>query len=176
MFRSAWNRHAPLITRRAWKKCTPWMNSHVLQLIHKRDSSYKCFLRNRTDELYCACKILRNTLTNAARIAKRDFFIHGARASTRQFWRHIKQNTGIGRVKQNLTPWPSHNATAAKLSANRINDNFVDSVLVLTKSVKLTTSDTINDTNNNSSPREPFAFKSVSTHNQLTTKSDDIWS
>ena len=104
LFRSAWNRHAPLITRRTREKCTPWMTSRVLQLIHKRDSSNKCFLHNRTDELYRAYKILRNAVTNAARIAKRDFLICGGQAGTRQFWRHIKQCTGMGRVKQNLTP------------------------------------------------------------------------
>ena len=122
-------------------------------------------------------------MTNAARIAKQDFFIRGFRAGTRQFWRHIKRCTGKGRVKQNLKPWPSPNATATKLSAKRVNDNFLGSVLFLTKSVKLTSSalDTTNDTHNNSSAREPFAFqKRVSrtntAHNQLTTKSGDIWS
>ena len=45
-----WNKHAPLITRRTRKCCTPWMHVDVLNLKHKRKYEYKKFLRSRTNE------------------------------------------------------------------------------------------------------------------------------
>jgi Reverse transcriptase (RNA-dependent DNA polymerase) len=135
-FLRIWDKHAPLINRRVRKNRTPWMNHDVLNLAHQRNSAYNKYLRSRSDEAFRDYKILRNAVTSAARRSKRDFFIRGAHSGCKQFWRHIKQCTGLGRIKQHLMPWPSHNHIAAKVSANRINDKFVDSVTDLLHTVK----------------------------------------
>ena len=126
-----WNKHAPITTRRIQRNHTPWMSNIVLNLIHKRDNAYNTFLRNRSKDGFCIYKTLRNACTSAIRRAKRDFFIEGARAGSRHFWRHVKSCTGLGKVKSRLMPWPCHNQSAAKCSANRINVSFVDSVTKL---------------------------------------------
>jgi hypothetical protein len=131
-FLAVWNKHAPVVSRRIRKRRTPWMSEDVITLAHKRDAAYKDFLHNRSDENYLAYKILRNAFTGAVRRAKREFFIRGARAGSRQFWRHVKQCTGLGKLKTASTPWPCYNATAAKMSANRVNNAFIDILHTLT--------------------------------------------
>ena len=136
IFIGVWNKHAPIITRRIRKNRTPWMTKAALELEQRRDYAYKKFLSNRSDETCRENKTLRNAVTNVVRLAKRDFFLRGARAGSRLFWRHIKSCTSMGSIKQHLTLWPNHNSTAAKMSANRVNNHFVDSIADLINTAK----------------------------------------
>jgi hypothetical protein len=73
-FLRIWDKHAPITVRRIRKHRTPWMNTSVLELEHKRDAAYKQFLRTRNDNSYRAYKILRNAVTQATRRAKQRIF------------------------------------------------------------------------------------------------------
>ena len=135
-----WNRHAPVITRRLRKRPTPWMNSDVLDLLHQRNAAHKTFLRSRSNseassDAYNNYRLTRAAATKAVRRAKREFFIRGARSGSKFFWRHIKHSSGFGKSKASIQPWPCHNNTAAKSSANLVNNKFVDSVDNLVKPI-----------------------------------------
>ena len=127
-FLEVWNKHAPIISHRVRKHHTSWMQGDVLDLLHKRDHQYRLFLKSRTEQSHNMYKVLRNAVTNAVRRAKQDFFIRGARSGSRFFWQHDKRCTGLGKIMSTLLPWPCHNATASKASANRINNKFIDTV------------------------------------------------
>lgn len=75
---------------------------------------------------YLTYKIVWKGVTEAVRRAKREFFITGTRAGSYHFWHHVKQCTSLGRVKVSRTLWPCHSTTAAKLSANRENNKFIE--------------------------------------------------
>ena len=120
-FISTWNKHALLLSRRTRKNRMPWMNDSVLALIHRRDKAFKSFLLHKDDASSREYKSSRNAVTNTIQLAKREFFICDARMGSKQFWRHINNCTGLGRIKQLYLPLPSHNVTAAKMLANRIN-------------------------------------------------------
>jgi hypothetical protein len=128
LFTEIWNAHAPLVKRRVRQTPTPWMNDDVLDHIHKRDHAYRTFIKSRSVEAMMLYKQLRRKTVSAVRNAKRAFFIHGARLGSRQFWKNIKLCTGFGKAKMFRTPWPAYNLSCAKLSANKLNNHFVESV------------------------------------------------
>ena len=60
--------------------------------------------------------------------AKRNFFLQGAKYGLRNFWRHVKSCSGLGRLKQIIHPWPCVDSEQANASANKLNKYFIDSV------------------------------------------------
>lgn len=105
------------------------MTHNVLNSYHARNAAYRSFLRNRNEQSFMKYKQLRNEATRQTRLAKRLFFMHGARLGTRYFWKNIKDCTGYGKLKAFINPWPDANKTAATNSANKINSFFIESVL-----------------------------------------------
>ena len=138
-FLRIWDKHAPIIYRRTRKRPTPWMNGNILESIHHRNETYKKFINAKrdndssSDKLYQSYKLSCAIATKAIQLAKRDFFMHGARSGSKFFWRHIKQATGFGKIKLTIKPWPCHDEQSAKASANRVNNNFVDTIDNLTQ-------------------------------------------
>ena len=65
--------------RKVRKRVTPWMNNDVMKLSHQRDIAYKQFLRSKSTQATQKYKTLRNAVTEAVRISKRNYFILGAR-------------------------------------------------------------------------------------------------
>ena len=130
-FLKVWNKHAPLVTRRARKRKTPWLHDDVITLCNERNAAYKQFLRARTDVNHRNYKIIRNAVTDAVRRAKREFFMQGAKSGSRHFWRHIKQCTGLGKIKTLATPWPCNTINATRLSADRVNKSLIDIITQL---------------------------------------------
>ena len=126
IFLSVWNKHAPLISRRVHKRRNAGMSDDVIDLVHKRDVAYKTFLNTWSEMNHMAYKILRNAVNNAVRQAKRKFFIKGAHGGGRHIWRTVKQCTGLGRMKSTSALWLYLSTTAAKLSANRVNDELIE--------------------------------------------------
>ncbi len=139
-FLAVWNKHCPINRRRVRKHKTPWMSDSVLQLMHARDVAYKQYQRASSATAQREYKTRRNAVTDAIRKAKRYYFMQGARSGGKHFWQHIKQCTGLGRTKRTATPWPCHNTAASKASADRLNNNFVDSIakLIATSSASST--------------------------------------
>ena len=105
-----------------------WMTHNVLNSYHARNAAYRSCLRNRNEQSFMKYKQLRNEATRQTRLAKRLFFMHGARLGTRYFWKNIKDCTGYGKLKAFINPWPDANKTAATNSANKINSFFIESV------------------------------------------------
>jgi hypothetical protein len=123
-----WDQVAPIVARRCRKKSTPWMTPETLSVCHKRNSAYRSFLHERSDKNFTIYKQHRNLATNAVRLAKRNFFIKGARSGCQFFWKHVKQCTGFGKSKSFIHPWPDVNPTAARHSACKLNSFFYDSI------------------------------------------------
>ena len=70
----------------------------------------------------------RNNTRHQICLAERAFFLKGARRGSKTFWRHIKQSSGLGHLKQFIHPRPWAHSTQARVSANKLNQHFVDSV------------------------------------------------
>ena len=138
LFLQEWNKHAPMKSGRTRKKHTLWMNKNVLELIQKRNKAYKNYKTSRKSynqsraitEFY-TYKKLRNAITDTTRRAKRDFFINGAKEGSCHFWKHVKQCTGLGKIKSSINPWPCHDDVTSKISANKLNDSFINSITAL---------------------------------------------
>ena len=93
-------------------------------------------------------KLLENLITNRAQqlnftptknyempsLMQQDFFINGAKEGSRHFWKHVKQCTGLGKIKSSINPWPCHDDVTSKISANKLNDCFINSITALCKS------------------------------------------
>ena len=97
-------------------------------------------------------KLLENLITNHAqhlnftpaknyempslmqRDAPNETFINSAKKGSRHFWKHVKQCTGLGKIKNSINPWPCHDNVTSKISANKLNDCFINSITALRKS------------------------------------------
>ena len=76
-------------------------------------------------------KLLFHTICQA----KCNFFLQGAKYGSRNFWRHVKSCSDLGRLKQIIIhPWPCADSEQAKASANKLNKYFIDSVLEILNS------------------------------------------
>ena len=104
------------------------MNKELLELIHERQVAYKQFLKcqNQSTELHF--KQLRRRVKQQIKLAKRQFFVEGAKNGGKFFWSNIKSSCDLGRRKQQLLPWPAANHEQALKSTDKINGFFVDSV------------------------------------------------
>jgi retron-type reverse transcriptase len=80
-----------------------------------------------------AYKQQRNDTNRQIRLAKRTFFVKGAKQGSKSFWKNIKQCAGVGRLKQMFHPWPCGSVSQATASANKLNTQFINSVTILTE-------------------------------------------
>ena len=76
LFRMAIDRVAPLREVRVRSRESPWMNSHILASIKKRDSLFSRFRKDRTNTfLYKEyCKV-RNMVQRDIKLAKESYFL-----------------------------------------------------------------------------------------------------
>ena len=116
------------------------MNKNVLELIHKRNKAYKnyetsgkSYNQSRATTEFYTYKKLQNAVTDATRRAKRDFFINGVKEGSRHFWKHMKQYTGLRKIRSSINSWPCHDDVTSKISANKINECFINSITALCK-------------------------------------------
>ena len=72
----------------------PWMNDGVLDLMHKRDHEYKCFLKTRTNESLSKYKVLCNAVMSTVQHTKGDFFVAGARSGSKCFGNRSRDALG----------------------------------------------------------------------------------
>ena len=77
-------------------------------------------------------------------IAKRTFFLKG-KQGTNNVWKHIKQCSGLGRIKQLIHPWPCGLPQQAQASANKMNMFFFDSITSIVNSFSGFTNGPITD-------------------------------
>ena len=99
-FMNIWEQHAPLINRHIRHKPSPWMTGEVLKAIHQLDAVYKNKLRLRNDATHLNYKQHRSLTRKQLCQAKRNFFLQGAKYSSRNFWRHVKSCSGLGKLKR----------------------------------------------------------------------------
>ena len=136
-FLSIWNKYASIFSRRVCRQRTPWIVDNVTQLVHKCNAAYKQYIQSRTNANFINFKIARNAVTGTIRHAKCSFFSHGVHAGSRHFWKHVKECSGFGKIKTSVTPRPCHNMIAAKNSANRVNNQFIEILQALKTNMQL---------------------------------------
>lgn len=86
--------HAPLRTKRIGKKRNPWITSDLLKKMSKRDILKKRAERSNSDDLWNDYKKERNSVNNAIKCAKRDYFmdnIEQSRGDMRKTWKLINE-------------------------------------------------------------------------------------
>ena len=66
------NGHAPKKPRRIRRDSYPWVNSNIIELIHKKKYAHHVFIRERSDLAKTQYKRARNNLTASIRESKRE--------------------------------------------------------------------------------------------------------
>ena len=128
LYRTAWDKFAPIKTKPVPKQHQQWMTRQIMELMRERDKSYRKFCLNKTDENWIIYKGQWNRCISAIRTAKRSFLMDSARNNTANFWRQVKTSTGLGKQKSFQLPWPCSTQIISKTTANAINQHFVTSV------------------------------------------------
>ena len=90
LYRTAWDKFAPIKTKSAPKQHQQWMTHQITELMRERNKSYRKFCLNKTDENWIIYKGQRNRCISAIRTAKRSFLMDSARNNTANFWRQVK--------------------------------------------------------------------------------------
>ena len=68
------NCFAPMETRRLNNRCNPWMDSHIVKSIYKRDHLNRKAVECKNKELWQLYKQSRNQITAMIRLAKRQYY------------------------------------------------------------------------------------------------------
>ena len=85
--------HVPLVTFKAKKSPSPWLNDDIISIMKKRDRAKSIFNQTKLTMHWEKYKILRNKVKKAVRNAKVKTFddcINNEK-STRMFWSHLKK-------------------------------------------------------------------------------------
>ena len=70
------NFHAPKKPRRVRRDSYPWVNSNVIELIHKKEYAHRVFIRERSDLATTQYKRARNDVTASIRESKREYCLY----------------------------------------------------------------------------------------------------
>ena len=91
------NSCAPMETRRLKHRNNPWMNSHIIELIYKRDYLERKAIRYKTEETWLLYRRARNDVTEMIKSSKRQYYyensIQESRHNPTQMWKVLKQLT-----------------------------------------------------------------------------------
>ena len=129
VFISAWDKHAPLITRLSRHRIMPWITEELLNCYHKYNKAYRNYLKsNKTTECTMNYKLLQNEVACRTCVAKQEFFLRGAKSGSKSFRYNIKNCTGYGKFRSFIHPWLNVNSSLAQRLANSIN-SFLGSVV-----------------------------------------------
>ena len=90
------NSCAPMETRRLKHGNKPWMNSHIIELIYKRDHLKRKAIKYKNEETWLLYKRARNDVTEMIKCSKRQYYensIQESRHNPTKMWKVLKQLT-----------------------------------------------------------------------------------
>ena len=94
LFKLVIDKVAPYREVRVRSKRSPWMNSHILSLIRKRDSAFSRFKADRSNsQLYREFCQLRNAVQRDVKLAKESFFkqkVQQNKGDSGKLWSHLR--------------------------------------------------------------------------------------
>lgn len=111
----AYDKHAPLVSRRVTHPPAPWLDDNIRNLMRRRDCAYRKYRQLKTPHAFEKFRILRNKTKQCVRNAKFRFTNSLQRDHGKQLWDKLKF-LGIGRRPQNL---------ASKIDVNSINQECI---------------------------------------------------
>ena len=83
-------------TRRLKHRNKPWMNSHIIELIYKRDYLKRKAIKYKNEETWLLYKRARNDVTEMIKCSKRQYYensIQESRHNPTKMWKVLKQLT-----------------------------------------------------------------------------------
>ena len=129
MFLSCADRHAPLRTKRVRASKSPWINSDVKRLMHKRVILKKRAIRSKDPSDWTEFRKQRNLVNARIKRAKQAYYLnafHEAEGDIRNTWRVINEltsrktvNSSINEIKVN-----ENSITGAPELADTFNTHF----------------------------------------------------
>ena len=90
------NSCAPMETRRLKHRNKPWMNSHIIEPIYKRDYLKRKEIKYKNEETWLLYKRARNDVTEMIKCSKRQYYensIQESRHNPTKMWKVLKQLT-----------------------------------------------------------------------------------
>ena len=97
-------------TRRLKHRNKPWMNSHIIELIYKRDYLKRKATQYKNEETWLLYKRTRNDVTEMIKCSKRQYYensIQESRHNPTKMWKVLKQL-----AHGNNREWPPNTRTA----------------------------------------------------------------
>ena len=83
-------------TRRLKHRNKPWMNSHIIELIYKRDYLKRKAIKYKNEETWLLYKRVRNDVIEMIKCSKRQYYensIQESRHNPTKMWKVLKQLT-----------------------------------------------------------------------------------
>lgn len=86
------NKHAPLRTYRVRDRSNPWMTRDIIDMMYKRDHALKRSRETGSPQFYNEYKLLRNTIVNEIRMAKKRHYTEKILKSkgSKEMWKTIR--------------------------------------------------------------------------------------
>ena len=125
--------HAPTRTSRVRGFSIPWLNSHITDLMNKRDYHLKKAKGDKCNTHWCLYRDLRNKVTHSIKRAKSDYYtnlISNSKSNAKDFWRAFKQTLPSSKSssRSRITSLLADGAllTSAQSIASAFNSFFVN--------------------------------------------------
>lgn len=93
-FMSCLDKHAPLRNKRIGNRRSPWITNEVKKKMYERDFLKKKAEKTGDDEIWKKYKKVRNSVNNATKVAKRDYFMNNldkSKGDIRNTWKLINE-------------------------------------------------------------------------------------
>ena len=125
------NCHAPKKRKRIRRDSYPWINSNVIELIHKKEYAHRVFIRERSDLAKAQYKRARNDVTASIRESKREYFttcIEDNINNPKGIWNTLKKL--LPSKKSKIPDVIHHEGQSYKTSLDKANcfNNFFNNV------------------------------------------------
>lgn len=143
--------HAPIRQVRVKHKPSPWLTDDIKSIMAERDTAFRHFKRNKTDETFETYRFLRNRTSQLIRNAKIRHTHErlSGETNTSQQWKFLR-SLGIRDEKKR--------ASVPSVSVENLNKHFTSPVTSIDAATK---TETISSLNKSSSGNPEFALRTV---------------
>ena len=97
--------HAPVKTRQATRKKSPWLSNEIVQNIRQRDYLKKKAISTNDDNLWASYKRVRNRTNNSIKLAKKKYYTENLdknKLDPKETWRLINELSSRKPCKSNV--------------------------------------------------------------------------